>query len=271
MKLYNLMKERHWLEDESKATYELWNLCSSIEKQNLITELLLRFEFVTSRELNMYCQQIADHITQSWDLTNRGTKIVATSEDKRPDGSQFIIQAIKNNFARELMWSESNFVNSLKTIGQAAYQLRNNQKIILIDDFIGTGKTIIRKIKWLQDKISEKKKKNIRLYIVSLATMQNAVAKIKKLGNDFYSPLILNKGISDHYPDKMVKLENMLELESCLASLYDGEPLPSLGYGKSESLFAIEGVNVPNNVFPIFWWPVLKDFSTRETIFKRIR
>ncbi len=198
-------------------------------------------------------------------------QIVAISDGKCPDGSQFIIQAIKNNFAKEPRWSESNFINSLKTIGQAAYQLRNNQKIILIDDFIGTGKTIIRKIKWLQDKIIEKKKKNIRLYIVSLATMQNAVAKIKKLGHDFYSPLILNKGISDHYPDKMVKLENMLELESCLAGRYEGENLPSLGYGKSESLFAIEGLNVPNNVFPIFWWPVLKDFSTRETIFKRIR
>ena len=97
MKLYDLMKNRHWLEDESKATYELWNLCSTTEKQNLIAELLLRFEFVTSRDLNKHCQKIADHITQSWNLQNRGTKIVAISEGKRPDGSQLHIHAIKNN------------------------------------------------------------------------------------------------------------------------------------------------------------------------------
>jgi hypothetical protein len=268
MKLFDLMKNRHWLEDESKATYDLWNLCSSIEKQDLIYELLCRFEFITSRELNKLCQNIANHITQSWNLTNIGTKFVATSKDQRPDGSQFIIQALKNNFANMPNWSESNFVNNLNTIGQVAYQLRDNQKIILIDDFIGTGKTILRKIKWLQDKISKKKKTNVCLYVVSIAIMKSAVDDIKTLVFDCYASLILNKGISDYYPQK---IKTMLELEQYLASHYKGESLPSLGYGKSESLFAIEGINVPNNVFPIFWWPVLNDFSIRDTIFKRIR
>ena len=75
--------------------YEIWSLCGEEDKQNLIYDLLFRFEFVTSRDLKNYCQQIADHITQSWKLRNRGTKIVAASQDKRPDGSQFIVQAIK--------------------------------------------------------------------------------------------------------------------------------------------------------------------------------
>ena len=61
---------------------------------------------------------------------------------------------------------------------------------------------------WLQDKISEKRKKNIRLYVVSLATMKSAVEGIKALVFDFYAPLTLNKGISDYYPQK---IETMLE------------------------------------------------------------
>lgn len=103
--------------------------------------------------------------------------------------------------------------------------------------------------------------------------MEFALDKIEKLAISFYSPLILKKGITDFVKSRDGKLhfEHMTNIESKLQPFYKGEAMPSLGYGGSESLFAIEGINVPNNVFPVFWWPVLKGEIERNTIFKRIR
>lgn len=272
-KIYELMKDNDWLEDENEAFIELWNLCDYEQQQELITNLVKRFAFLNSRDLKKYCKDISDQICDIWKISNKSTKIVALSKGKQPDGSQFIIQAIKNDFSSRAKWTEDNFRNSLATIGQAPYQIRNNQTIILIDDFVGTGKTVERKVLWLKGQIDEKRKSGIKIYFVSIACMEVALKKINKLDILFYSPLILKKGITDFFKNEDVKrnIEHMLNIESKLLSFYQGQPVPSLGHGKSESLFAIEGINVPNNVFPIFWWPMLKGQRERNTIFKRIR
>ena len=273
MDLYGLMKERAWIEDEWEALIDLWNLCENNQQQKLIISLLERFKLINSRDLKNYCEDIAKHICDTWGITNRATKIVALSDGKTPDGSQLIIQAIKNNFASRGNWAEENFRNNLITIGKTPYQLRSGQSIILIDDFIGTGKTAQRKIRWLKNEVDQKGKKDITIYCVSLACMKSAVSIVEQLGVILYSPLVLEKGITDFFGSEDVSkyIEQMLGIESKLNPVNKGERLPSLGYGKSESLFAIEGINVPNNVFPAFWWPLLRGETERKTIFQRIR
>ena len=103
--------------------------------------------------------------------------------------------------------------------------------------------------------------------------MEAAVSVIEQLGVMLYTPLVLKKGITDFFRNKDVSryIEQMLNIESKLNPINKGEVLPSLGYGRSESLFAIEGINVPNNVFPAFWWPLLRGEVERKTIFQRIR
>ena len=44
----------------------------------------------------------------------------------------------------------------------------------------------------------------------------------------------------------------------------------NIRYKESESLFNLESYNVPNNVFPIFWWPQLKDNNYHKTLFRRL-
>ena len=83
----------------------------------------------------------------------------------------------------------------------------------------------------------------------------------------------LDKGISDYYGNKVKEtLDCMLNLEENLGNEFMGKKLSdvSLGYHKSEALFAIDNLTVPNNVFPIFWWPVLKSNVIRNTVLNRI-
>lgn len=126
-------------------------------------------------------------------------------------------------------------------------------------------------------KVENKKinKPDIKIFLVSLACMQGALNVIKSLKIEFFAPVILKKGISDYYEGKILKnnINNMRNLESKLYPKYKNLRLSNFnfGYGKAESLFAIEGLNVPNNVFPIFWWPLLIEERERNTILKRIR
>ena len=274
-KLSGLLKKQIWLEDVFEALIELWNLCEYKDEQKLIYQLLLNFLCLDSRKVKNYCKDISIHVCDEWGINSESTKIVALCDEENPDGSQFFIQILKNKFADRNNWTERNFVNNLASIGKAAYQLENGQNLILIDDFIGTGNTVERKIKWLKSKIKEKNKYDIKIFLVSLACMQEALNIIKSLEIEFFTPKISKKGISDYYKGEILKdnIGNMKNLESKLHPIYKNWRLLnfSFGYGKSETLFAIEGLNVPNNVFPIFWWPLLMEERKRKTILKRIR
>ena len=274
-KLCTLIREQNWLEDVCLELIELWNLCEHNNERNLIYELLLNFLCLDLKKINKYCKDISKIICDEWKLESQSTIIVALCDDNKPDGSQFFIQILKKQFAGRYDWTEKNFENNLSSVGKAAYRLENGQNLILIDDFIGTGNTVERKIKWLKSKIKEKNKYDIKIFLVSLAYMQDALNVIKSLKIKFFSPIKLKKGISDCYNGEILKnnIHNMKNLESKLHPIYRTWRICnySFGYGKSESLFAIEGLNIPNNVFPIFWWPLLKGEIKRKTIFERIR
>lgn len=275
IKLSNLLKIHIWLEDVCGALVELWNLCEYKNEQDLLFELLRRFKFLNSKMVNKNSESISEIICDKWKLKSQSTIIVALCDDNKPDGSQYLIQILKSKFADRNGWAGNNFLNNSSTIGQATYRLKDDQNLILIDDFIGTGNTVRRRIKWLESKIKEKNKCNIKIFLVSLACMQGALNVIESLEIEFFAPIILKKGISDYYEGEKLKnkIQNMENLESKLYPIYKNLHLLdfNFGYGKSESLFAIEGLNVPNNVFPIFWWPLLREEKKRNTILKRIR
>ena len=274
-KLRDLLKKQIWLEDVFEALIELWNLCEYKDEQKLIYQLLLNFSCLNSRKVNNYCKDISICICDKWGINSESTKIVALCDEERPDGSQFFIQILKNKFEGRYNWTEKNFLNNLSTIGQAPYRLKDGQNLILIDDFIGTGNKVKRRINWLKSRIKEENIFGIKIFLVSLACMQGALNAIKSLKIKFFSPVKLKKGISDYYDGEILKnnIHNMKNLESRLHPIYKNLHLSSFnfGYGKAESLFSIEGLNVPNNVFPIFWWPLLMEERERNTILKRIR
>lgn len=273
-KLYKLIKKQIWLEDRYEELIELWNLCVNKREKNLIEDLLNRFVILNSEKIEKSCVKIATHICDVWNLEGKYTKIVAMCYGDKPDGSQYVIQYIKNKFANKKGWREGDFINNLNTFGIVVYKAKGDQNVVLIDDFIGTGNTATRKCKWLIKKFRENNKKRVKIYVVSLACMEIAIKKITDLGINFYTANILKKGISGYYFGNKLKenTRSMENLESTLHTNYKHLKLSkfNFGYDRSESLFSIQGANAPNNVFPIFWWPVLKNNYRRNTLLKRI-
>jgi hypothetical protein len=268
-KLMHLTLKQTWLEYQSNQLTELWNLCKDRSEKELIYDLIYRFKYLTSKELMICSFNITNYIENNWGLIPKGTRVVATSKGKEPDGSQVILQSIKNKFSNK-KWKANNFINN---IDDGAKFARSNYTIILIDDFIGTGKTIEDTVKEFREEILKKKKSNVVIKVIGMVALEIAKIKLDALNIEYYAPIWLDKGITDHYKDdELIKAKmDMKRLESELAPKYNGLFLPSFGYKKSEALFAMEPYNVPNNVFPIFWWPVLTNLSYRDTLFGRLR
>jgi hypothetical protein len=202
--------------------------------------------------------------------------VVAIGEDTI-DGSH-LLQLIKAKFANHF-WIEDNFIS---TIGRGRYKIKDNVNIILFDDFIGTGETINTKFAWMKGHVGRSGASGVNLKLISIACMEEGFDLLKSQGIDFFTPLVLKKGISGYHfnQDALNKKQQMLQLEAKLMDLvlikqrsktksYQLKHY-SLGYEQSETLYAIEGMNISDNVFPIFWWPYLQNGDLHNRIFERI-
>lgn len=269
-KLRKLFTDIYWLDDLEANFLELWNVCSDGQQQDLVIELIHRFSYITSRELKHCGEKIADQVTNKWELNPSQTILIAFAEDNKPDGSQALLQSIKDKFAYLDRWSENNFFNKLAV---GAYKLKSGDTAVLIDDFIGSGKTALRKINWLLSVLQKRNVTECKIYVVALAAMESARSVLQSIPiDDYFSCHWLRRGISDEYngTELVVKTQLMRDLEGILGDTFRTYKLTTYNFGFkcSEALYNLEAYNIPNNVFPIFWWPVLKAGKKRNPMFR---
>lgn len=260
-----------WLIDYNVQLATIWNLFKNDKERDLIKLLLSKFTYLRSKEVRVITEKITVNVIENWQLKSLNSFFVATSDNAEADGSQALIQSLKNNFGSIPNWKEKNFNNSMSNIKD----FQNNSNIILIDDFIGSGKTAIRRLNWVKEKLKESNKNKSKVYFIAMAGMKKGIENIdKNIYEDLFVPFQLDKGISDNFPEaqKEEMINLMIEMEEKLAAKYNKKKLRDfrLGYDKSEALYSVEAFSTPNNVFPIFWWPKLKDGSSWNTFFKRL-
>lgn len=262
-RMFNLCYTYKWLNDKSSEFCELWNMADNEEQLWLIELMLSKFTYVSLDDFDKeISRKIADQITNAWRLAPDNTIITAICDARDPDGSQVIVQTIKNKFP--MSWGKDRiYANILEGV----HQLANGMCIVLVDDFIGTGKTILRKIKYVQDYCAKNNIANISIKVVALAMMDFAKKAILDTGVDLYAYFNLKKGI-----DGIENKEDREDAAKAMQALEEKLSHPDryrFGFENSQSLFALGSSNIPNNVFPIFWWPRTKDDTERGTIFRR--
>jgi hypothetical protein len=125
---------------------------------------------------------------------------------------------------------------------------KDEDLLILIDDFIGSGRTAND---ILSEYFKEPEFNDCNTLILALIGQQEGVEKIyntHKVISFFHHKE--KKGVTDYYTgqERHDKLTQVLSMESKLKvpSKY------SLGYGKSEALVSVMNKS-PNNTFPVFW------------------
>lgn len=271
VRLSHLHEKYYWLSFNEGGIETLWEMAPDEDTKEMIVTLLGEFVVVGDRKAVFDCKRIAEIIDQDWGLSYEDTYITAICDNARPDGSQAILQKLKNQLQRT--WHGDHLFNSLPV---AVNRILDGYRLVVLDDFIGTGQTVEQKIKYARGVFS-RRGIQVDIYVCSLAIMEFARSKIDSLGlSAFESVYSLKKGITETF-DEPIRAEYvrlMLQLENKLHFIRDQRNRFEFGFGRSESLFSIGGENIPNNVFPIFWWPyVLSDGRRKEidTVFRRIR
>lgn len=251
---WRLFAAKPWLIKREQQFIDLIDFVGSEENKNLIFQLLERFTCIDDDQYAFYLDQIAKAIINDSGFGELETVVCAMSAGNEADSGQAVVQLLKVYLKRN-GWNSFATCNTINGLPKRCKE--NRTKIVLVDEFIGTGHTLHRRINDVKGMLKEY---SPDIYVCFVAGMEEGLQKIESEGTRIFCTLPLKKGISDFYASTELQLaiERMSNIEKKLSPSSGKLKFDdySFGYGKSESLFArsAEGANIPNNTFPIFWW-----------------
>lgn len=122
----------------------------------------------------------------------------------------------------------------------------NNWKLLLVDDFIGTGETAEEALnELLQDTGVDKSK----VILLTLVAQRVGYERLLTQGIEVVYSVLRNKGISDEYIDPL--RQEYLDIMNSIGKTLKIKSKLRLGYKDSEALVTLN--RTPNNTFPVYW------------------
>lgn len=228
------------------------------EAQKLGCEMLLsawltRFTYLT---VTQQFERIKhDLVPKIISLANGSDHIafVGTAIDGKLDGSSYFLHRLRLHFQqRKINEATISWIQNFNRWHRIP-QNKRQPLVCLIDDFCGSGQTIVQRIETIRRSGKDQK---LNLAVVCLAGMKHAFEKVKEVEKNVMFGVELKKGIDESAPSHSVHLERsaMINWSELLNSkLYRSKCFP-YGYNEAQALYALEDQpNMPNSVFPIFW------------------
>ncbi|MBQ5964294.1 hypothetical protein [Massilia sp. ZL223] len=268
-----LIKANSWLSSKADSLVELlMDDCSSVDEQTLITELLSRFKYISAENFVQKINDLVLDIVTIPGIEAKDTIIAAMAANSSPDSSQALVQNIKIKLQQN-GWEEVQIVNAF---GAAFKKLKadnfKRRNVILVDEFIGSGQTVLSRVAEIKRQFNTAQI-DINVFVNVIFASISGIKKIEEAGIRLSYIESVSRGISDFETTEKIeeKVKSMLNIEKQLSPEHGEHKLSdySLGYGKTESLIGFENSNIPNNVFPIFWWPGRSEGKSRNPLFTR--
>lgn len=260
--------KQNWISAKKNELDELIAFCETKNNKKLIYSLLERFEYLDNFKLNYIYEELSDYIVNESEFCENKTQFLSMTMNEEADSSQKILDNIKHYIFKK-GWRNITTVNNFNKY--IRHYQNGKTQILLIDEFIGSGRTLLGRI----DRIKREITGDFQLKCIFIAGMKDVVEKLSEDGIDIFCALELEKGITGFYSgqDLIEAEKNMLELENKLAQKINTKELSnySFGYGKAEALYSMEGSlgNTPNSVFPVFWWLEDINGNKRNTLLTR--
>lgn len=259
--LFELLEKQTWLLKKTDAFRDLWFACNSDKEKELCIDLLNRFLLITNEKCKKLINKIYRQILFVWKLNPQQVIFLPIADKETLDGSIWILSILKSNAPKG--FTSKNYLNHLTKCNDENI-CSKDKYLIVIDDFIGTGRKLTNKLKYV------KKNTNVsRIYCVTPIGMLEGKNKLKENFPDieFFIPQEMKKSITDYYTEEIELQKNNLKNITINFGL-ESKKLEKkyLGFGKSESLVAYVDHNISNNVFPIFWG---RRKNNLETFFER--
>ncbi len=265
-KIFDVVVNQKWLRNKNKELRYLVSQCDNNESLDLVFELLGRFTYLDPTEADRCITQITEKIFSDRRITPDNTIFCALHNDHLSDSAPVILQQIRNQIVEEDGWSEGHFFNN---IGSMINNYQNQENIILVDEFIGTGYQAKKLIKRFYEKNLKSDENRIILYVI--ARMENSIGELSNITDEYYSTITMKRGISDYNSteDARFKILTMKDLEARLMPEHNNQTWKSLGVGASETLYGSKIGTAPANLFPIFWWKWDIENNRRKNLLNR--
>lgn len=238
------------------------------KERDLLAALLRDFVYVDVDECEDLLQSIIEQL-QKWGCNKENTVIVAINKRVREnDGSVVFLKQLED---RLYGWKEKNF-HTYFDEKRRFRSIKNFKKVVLIDDFIGSGGTMVDRLKKLRSTLVRTKSKP-DIYVVALAGLLEAKLLYSELNDEkVYAPLWLRKAF-----DRTVDSAKTIIMDEILKRLNnsnnDGKKyrLKTYGYGykNSAGLYYNVHYRIPNNVLSMFWWGRFENKDTYHSMFRR--
>lgn len=230
----------------------------------LVECLLKQFVFLSSDDYDQFLLDIALFIVDEFDLDR--TLLCATTADSHKDSAQRVLYDLVTVLASLGKYRVRN-----RNRYDAAAKEKDVDALLLIDEFIGTGQSFLGRAKNVRRLFVQKNLPVPLIHGVALVGMTNGLRSISGEFESLNVCLALKKGIEHYFPlsERENAYSTMRDIEGVLSSEYGGIKMPTMGYGRTESLYSRHGGSCPNNVFPIFWWPQSSSLADRRPLVPR--
>ena len=256
------------LSGKDSSLSELYHLCEDDSERSLVSDLLVRFDCIDDDLYNMALRSIAKKIAALKYNTSE-LAVVAMTIDSAADSSQAMLNDIKLYLTLEC-GGNVRTINRFSRI-QKAFNREGIKHFVVIDEFSGSGQTVLNR--YVEFGHYNLPGATIDVFLIS--AMREAYEQVQAHGIHINVEFLSDAGISSYYFDDDLKkrINEMKHLEGKLADRIGIHNLKdySFGYAHSEALFTRKDRNVPNNVFPIFWWKQYQGQQNRVTLFTRIQ
>ena len=129
------------------------------------------------------------------------------------------------------------------------YKIDKDTKIVLVDDFVGTGDTAVAAIDYIHELLLGKTD-NAQIVVFCIVALRQGIDRLNGIGVKTYYAIERKKAISEEMKAESRDAANSLMrgIENRIKKL---KPAYRFGYKGSEALVCLE--RCPNNTFPIYW------------------
>lgn len=263
--LFDLFLKREILEDFEDPIQDLMKLCRSDSEFALMRHAIEHLVILNNAQFSRHIDNLVGHI-ENYFSSDESLAVVAMAWDEGADSSQLVVQLMKPALKNA---SHIKLFNSVPQFVKKNY-LQEYPRYVLVDDFSGTGNTVLNRIKHIEN-AAKGKGIDVSSNAYLMFGMEAAFNVLRGNGINIHFGAKLKAGISGYFSvaDQASKYAEMKRLEEELAPLIGTTSLPSMGHGNAEAMFFIQGYNAPNSNFPIFWWPFDARNKNRDTLMNR--
>lgn len=270
--IVSLYFEQPWLETSENQLIKLLAMAETEKQRGLLKYLLFNFTYIDGDKLTFLLAAMGSWISDVCGFPLAQTQIVSTSWGSNADSGQLVLQMLKPTLV-EMGWGKALLVNRTD---KARDNFKTHPNIILVDEFCGTGNSIIGRVEYLKREAQDRAKSiqqeiNLEIAVCLVAGMKAGIENIENTGVQTFCAKPLDAGILSlaSADEQRAAYTDMKEMESKLLQIVNGHPLPSMGYGGAEALYTLQNSNTPNSVFPIFWWRHGSDGKPHPSILTR--